>query len=336
MIGPQDDFAHAAAPQAFQTWKENWCLCAQDPALGFAAVFHVSLRPVQGEAVFSAKLSFRGERYRHVCRQPMGQDPRDLTPLSDGTMTLEVIEPGWHLRVSYLGEELEAELDYRGRFAAFDFADGPPAPGQSSLGEIGRHVFPFHHYEQGLDVSGQVRFKVDSRVGETVPIAGRGNRDHSWGLRDDFGFRQHHWICANFDDRFVGGSAMLETSYPGLKTGGAVACAAGNDPIVAVDVSEAYWLTDGEPLPELDRDVAYALRTAGGEAFTVVAHVSTNHAKLYLNAKSADRSQLYQDCQVYCDYTLRETGQRGYGVLEVGKHLSGPGIADAFHHPAPG
>ena len=32
VIGPQDEHPHPVAPQAFQTWKENWCLCAVDPA----------------------------------------------------------------------------------------------------------------------------------------------------------------------------------------------------------------------------------------------------------------------------------------------------------------
>ena len=32
VIGPRDEHPHPVAPQAFQTWKENWCLCAVDPA----------------------------------------------------------------------------------------------------------------------------------------------------------------------------------------------------------------------------------------------------------------------------------------------------------------
>lgn len=324
MIAPGDEHPHPVAPQAFQTWKENWCLCAVDRDRRLAAVFHVSLRPVQGEAVFSSKLSHAGREHRYVRRYPIGPDPRALSPLSDGALTLEVVAEGEHLRIAYHSEELSAELDFRGRFGVFDFADGPPAPGSSTLGEIGRHVFPFQHYEQGLDVTGSVRFAGE----DAVAIEGRGNRDHSWGFRDDFGFRRHHWICANFEDRFIGGSAMVETSYPGLKHGGAVATAEGHDPIVEVDESGAYWLEPGEPLGELDRDVSYRLRTAGGREHTVIAHVAEPHAVLYLNAKSADRAQLYQDRQVFCDYTLAETGERGCGVLELGKHLSGPGVAD--------
>lgn len=334
MITLEDEHPHAVPPQAFQTWKENWCLCALDPERGFSSVFHVSMRPVHGEAIFSAKLSVDGQPYRHVRRHAINPDPRNLWPLSDGAMTLELIEPGTHLRVVYSGEELDVALDYHGRFPVFDFEDGPPAPGRSTLGEIGRHVFPFHHYEQGLDVRGELRYTSGPRAGETIAIDGYGNRDHSWGFRDDFGFRQHHWICANFDDRFVGGSAMLETSYPDLKHGGAVASAAGADPIVHIDASDAYWLQEGQPLPDLDRDVSYGFVTAGGSRFTLVAHVARDHARLYLNAKSEDRSELYQDRQIFCDYTLAETGQRGVGVLELGKYLSGPGVADRYGRPA--
>lgn len=312
MIGARDEHPHPVAPQAFQTWKENWCLCAIDPARGFAAVFHVSLRPVQGEGVFSAKLHAAGREHKHVGRVPIGPDPQALT-LTDGTLTMT---PGDAPRVTFEDGDVSASLEFRGRFGVFDFADGPLAPGESTLGEIGRHVFPFHHYEQGLDVRGGVRFGDD-----VVEVAGYGNRDHSWGFRDDFGFRRHHWICANFSDRFIGGSAMVETSYDGLKHGGAVASADGHDPIVRVDESDAYWLADGEPLPDLDRDVTYRLQTLSGAVHTVVAHVADPVALLYLNARSADRTQLYQDRQVFCEYTLAETGERGCGVLELGKYL---------------
>lgn len=320
MIGPQDEHPHPVAPQAFQTWKENWCLCAVDPAQRFAAVFHVSLRPVHGEAIFSAKLFAAGREVKHVRRHPIGRDPREFD-LSDGALTMT---PGDTPRIAFESDEVVVDLQFTGRFGVFDFADGPPAPGESTLGEIGLHVFPFHHYEQGLDVRGTVRFAT----GEVVEVRGFGNRDHSWGFRDDFGFRHHHWICANFSDCFVGGSAMVETSYDGLKHGGAVAAADGHDPIVFVDESDAYWLAPGEPLPDLDRDVTYRLTTLSGAVHTVTAHVSEPYALLYLNAKSEDRSQLYQDRQVFCDYTHEDTGERGCGVLELGKYLSGPGVAD--------
>ena len=38
--------------------------------------------------------------------------------------------------------------------------------------------------------------------------------------------------------------------------------------------------------------------------------------------------QIYQDAQIFCQFTLDDTGQRGAGLLELGKHLEGEGIAD--------
>ena len=38
--------------------------------------------------------------------------------------------------------------------------------------------------------------------------------------------------------------------------------------------------------------------------------------------------QVYQDVQIFCDYTLEETGQRGAGVLEVGKFVTGADVVE--------
>jgi hypothetical protein len=328
VIEQRDDHPHSVPPQAFMTWKENWVLCGLDPSAQAAFVFHVSLRPVEGEGIFSAKLSIAGERYRHVGRRPIPPDPRALDILGDERMRFEVLEPARRFRVEYRSPELDADLTLTGRFEPFDFADGPKPPGRSTLGEIGLSVFPFNHYEQGLAFEGELRPKQGAHAGRALRVSGWGNRDHSWGYRDDFQFIHHHWVCASFEDRYIQGSAMLERSYPDLKHGGFVSSATGNDAVSLVDTSEAYWLEPDVPLPQLDRDVAYRLETVSGQAFTVVAHVGSDHARLYLNAKSPDRSKLYQDRQIFCDYTLAETGERGAGLLEIGKYLEGEGVAD--------
>jgi hypothetical protein len=334
VIEPGDDHPHAVPPQAFMTWKENWVLCGLDRAARAAFVFHVSLRPVEGEGVFSAKLSLDGERYRHVGRRPIPADPRELRTLADERMRFEIVEPARRFRIEYRSPELDADLRLAGRFEPFDFADGPKPPGRSTLGEIGLSVFPFNHYEQALEFEGELRPKAGDRAGRAVPVSGWGNRDHSWGFRDDFQFIHHHWICASFEELYVQGSAMLERSYPDLKHGGFVAGRGGNDPVRRVDTADAYWLEPGLPLPPLERDVRYRLETVSGRTLTVVAHVARDYGRLYLNAKSPDRSKLYQDRQVFCDYTLVESGERGAGLLEIGKYLEGEGVADRYGRAA--
>jgi hypothetical protein len=121
---------------------------------------------------------------------------------------------------------------------------------------------------------------------------------------------------------------MNETCYPdGDKYGGWISTEAGNDGVAAVDTSDAYWLAEGKPLPSLDRNVRYRLTTVAGETWTVTAHIASDYGRLYLNARSADRSEVYQDVQIFCDMTLEETGERGAGVLELGKFYDGPDAA---------
>jgi hypothetical protein len=306
-------------------WKENWCFAGVDPARQTAMVWHVSLRPVDGEGIFTCKIDGPDVRVRHIGRYPLLASAQDV-PLSDGRVRIEVVEPHRHFRLSFDGDDgVDVAAEFVGRFAPFDFADGAIAAGTSTIGELGRHVFPFHHYEQAMAFSAVVR-----RPGtEPLKLQGWGNRDHSWGWRDDFGFRSHQWINANFDDAFVQGSTMIDTTYPGRKYGGFVSTADGNDPVLTIDVSDSYWESPADaPLPQFDRDVTYAVHTRGGASIGLTAHLADRYRILYLNARHPDRSQLYQDAQIFCPYTRHDTGARGTGLLELGKHLSGPGIAD--------
>jgi hypothetical protein len=331
MIEPNDDFPHRVPPQAFMTWKENWVFPGFDPGRRIATLFHFSLRPAEGEGIFTAKLSGPDWKHRYVGRSPIPADVTQLAPVANDRITFSVVEPGSRFHVAYRSDEVDADVDYTGRFPPFDFADGPKPDGESPLGEIGLSVFPFHHYEQALEVAGTVDIKEGDMAGTRLEFDGWGNRDHSWGWRDDFQFRHHHWICASFDDKYVQGSVMLENFYPEEKHGGFVSTADGNDAVANVDTAGAYWETGNNArLGALAEDVRYRVETTGGEAYTVVAHIGSDFGRHWLNARSADRSQAYEDCQIFCDYTLEETGQKGAGVLEVGTYLSGPGIADTL------
>ena len=329
MFAPVDDFPHPVPPQAFMTWKENWVFPALDRDQRVALLFHFSLRPAQGEGILSAKFTVQGHEFRYVGRNPVPKDLSTFHPVTDGRLTLTVLEPAKRQRVTYTGPDIDVDVVFTGRFAKpFDYADGVRTPSASVLGEIGETVFPFHHFEQGMEFEGTVTVKEGELAGQTLHVSGWGNRDHSWGFRDDFQFRYHHWVCASFSDRYVQGTVMRETSYPAPKPGGFVASEAGNVAVLDVDTSEAYWLTPNEPLPALDKDVRYVVRTVDGQTHTVTAHISEPYGALHLNARAPERDQAYQDVQIFCDYTLEETGERGTGVLELGKHLHGPGIAD--------
>jgi hypothetical protein len=331
VIEPRDDFPHPVPPQALMTWKENWVFPAIDPVNRVATLFHFSLRPGHGEGIFTAKFCVDGEEFRYVGRSPIPADITTMRPIMNERVRFEIVEPAEAFLLSYTGPELDAEILYSSRgFAPFDFVDGPLAPGESALGEIGRAVFPFNHYEQALVHDGTITLKEGPRAGETIKVSGYANRDHSWGWRSEFTWSHHQWLCASFDDRFVEGSTCQEGHYPhGPKHGGWISTAAGNDPTKLLDVSEGYELVPGEPLARVFEDVRYRVHTVGGQTATVIVHLAEDYGRLYLDARTRDRTKTYQDVQIFCDMTLEETGQRGTGVLEVGNLASGEAVADS-------
>jgi hypothetical protein len=316
-------------------WKENWVFPAVDPRTRVASLFHFSLRPSEGQGIFTAKFCVDGEEHRYVGRSPIPPDLTTMRPIADDRVRFEIVEPGRRFTLSYRSPELDADIDYTARFPAFDFADGPLAPGDSELGDIGRVVFPFNHYEQALTHAGTITLKAGARSGETIAVSGYANRDHSWGWRSEFTFAFHHWLCASFEDRFIEGSVCEDRHYPhGPKHGGWISTGAGNDPVAHVDFGDGYGQRAGEPLPSVTDDVRYRLRTAGGEQATVIAHLGEDYGRLYLSLRDADRSRTYQDVQIFCDVTHVESGQTGTGVLEVGAIGFGDGVADAWRRTA--
>lgn len=327
-----DDFAdmpHLVPPQVFMPWKENWCFAGVDPTHSTSMVWHISMRPCDGEGVFTCKFDGPHVRVRYVGRHAIspltGNGSSQTTSVGDGKLKFEIVEPHRLFSLTYVDDEVDIDCRFTARFAPFDFADGNLAPGDSPIGELGRHVFPFNHYEQSLEFSATIR-RHDAT---DLELTGWGNRDHSWGWRDDFGFRGHQWICANFDDCYVQGSTMLDTTYPDRKFGGFVSMQPGNDPVVAIDLSGTYFDEPvNEPLPDFDHDVPYTITTASGRTIRLTAHLSRRYHVLYLNARHPDRSQVYQDAQIFCPFTLDDTGASGIGLLEVGKYLAGEGVAD--------
>jgi hypothetical protein len=310
-------------------WKENWCFSGVDRRAGVGFVLHFSLRPTRDEGIFTAKFVLDGQEIRSVQRSPIPRDLTELVPVTNGALTLEVLEPLGRFHLTYSGDEVEADLVFEGRFPPWDFREGIRTSGETTVGERGRTVFHFPHYEQGMAVTGTVTALTGEHADRTWDVDGVGNRDHSWGWRDDHLFIQHHWLNANFDDRFVQGTSMFETTYPEPKHGGFESTAAGNVGVARIVPRDAYWLDeDNVPIPDLDRDCTYDLTLEDGTSRTVVAHLSEAVGTLALNFRSRDRTRAYQDIQAFVPFTLPDEGLEGAGVLEIGKRLRGPGVGD--------
>lgn len=332
---PESDYPHPVPPEALAgghsahanlLWKENWVFCALDVGRQVATLFHISLRPRTAEGIFTAKVNVGGWGHKDVDRHSISVDLGVLREVVGERLTLTIVEPGLHFKITYRSDRLDADLTFKGRFPAWDFRDGPQAPGPAKLGELGRWAFHFDHCEQAMAMQGRLSIKSGELAGRVLQVTGFGNRDHSWGWRDDNLFYHHQWICASFTDRFVQGTVMEDATYPGVKVGGFTSTVAGNVAVLRVEADHF----EKARLPALDQDVRYRIHGADGSVHTVVAHLSRDIGRHYLNWYAADRSQAYEDCQVFCEYTLEETKSRGSGVLEVGQRIVGRARVEAL------
>ena len=91
-FGPDDDYPHPVPPQAFQIWRENWVFPSVDPVNKVACLFHFSLRPGQGEGIFTAKFAIDGWEHRYVGRSPVPRDLSTFRPVKNEKITFTEAE----------------------------------------------------------------------------------------------------------------------------------------------------------------------------------------------------------------------------------------------------
>lgn len=109
-------------------------------------------------------------------------DDADLDDLTLAGLRVRHGEPLRTARVTVRGDELQLDLDFAGLHDAFSYTanpDGLPA------------WFATDRMEQTGRIDGSLRFR-----GRTVPLAGLGHRDHSWGVRDWRAPQHWKWFVA--------------------------------------------------------------------------------------------------------------------------------------------
>src|SRR5215216_4192880 len=104
MATPQDDFPHPVPPQAFMVWKENWVFPAVDTERRVATLFHFSLRPGEGEGIFTAKFNVDGWEHRYVGRSPIPEDLTQFVPVENEKIRFVVEEPAKRFRITYASD----------------------------------------------------------------------------------------------------------------------------------------------------------------------------------------------------------------------------------------
>jgi len=213
-----DEYAHE--PSGRSNWRESYYFNWVDLDTGISGFSTIGLLPNASKREFVFALFYDGAREVYYT-EPEGTVPKDFHgALSDGVLSYEVIEPLKEWRIIYNGKQLTIDIQWVGRFPAYDFGQGS---GTSWAG----------HFEQ----SGAVKGKIEFSDGKSVEFLGFGERDKSWGSRD-WHIESWYALHAQFDKMSIG--LRLDTVDGELHPSGGISTADGHVPVTRVDLDTLF------------------------------------------------------------------------------------------------
>jgi hypothetical protein len=290
-----------------------------DPAAGIHGVIHFHLTN-NGFARFESLFVIDGVVQLYGNKIPMDPEP-DEGPWSDGRLSYSVVEPWNHLAIGFDWEAFAFDLDFKGRFAPFDYADC--VPNGDPLARVG----PFHggHYEQAMSCTGTFEIRRGPNAGDTRKIDCWSHRDHTWSDRfaaapqwkvREAHFPSHYWPSIQLPDRHINvfGSYLENAKDPKDKAfGGFISDENGSRPLLnaTADISP----NDGTAAMRAAKSFRYTFTLPDGEVMNVRSTRVHGIIQLWLRAENDLENRL--DCyEAFCDYEVEETGEVATGTSE--------------------
>jgi hypothetical protein len=283
-----DEYAHE--PNERPDWRESYYFNWVDLESGISGFSTIGLLPNASKREFVFAL-FYDEKREAYFAEPEGAVSDDFhASLSDGTLSYEVIKPFKEWRIRYSGTNLKADIQWVGRFPAYDFGKG------SETSWAG-------HFEQ----SGAPRGKVEFADGRIVRFSGLGERDKSWGVRD-WHIESWYALHAQFNELSIG--LRLDTVKGREHASGGISTVEGHVPISEIDLETEY--IEGEV-----RMPVAALTTVHGDdgsVYTLKSRmISQNSFVRFARDFSAGTTELLEEMAVH---KCKELGETGTGLIE--------------------
>ena len=288
-LTPQDDFLHVVGSE--ESWRESYSFDFYDPSTRLSGFGLMGVSPNQrvGECVFALwrddVLLVKSSKWDYHIPREIGEERQHFGPLA-----IRVLAPFKTLEISYDDGYCRLELGY-------DSIQPPYSWLQSNRGAAQPGS---HHYQQ------QGRFRGVARVGkDSIPVQGRGARDHGWGPDARANVLRWFSATAQFSENLA-----FQTLHVTLLDGkdllfGYVFRGAQNDVVQRSRLSASYSLRHGAPSGcNLD------FTTKGGERLVAAARV--------LNAFNFSFQQRSLPGFVFsCAAEFQMDGQTGFGRVNA-------------------
>ena len=317
MVGPDDEYRHAAPPaEADGLWGDTLWVSVVDREANIFGIIHFHLTN-KGYGRFETLFVIDGIQQLYGNKYPLSPEP-DRGPWTDGRLTYTVVKPLEEIHITFDGPRYGFDLRFTGRFPVFDYHDSINGNPLSKFDDYGGH------FEQGLQCTGTFEIRGGPAKGDVRNIDSWAHRDHSWSTR----FSQepswetktghlpgHFWPSIQLPDKHINCFGVIRPEGFGLPPdggpiGGFVSDASGSRPIRGALA---------EFLPEDDHRTAAAFRYTLTMPDGKVIHVRTGRkygmVKLWDRGENDLENRL--DCyEPFFDFEVEETGERGYGVAE--------------------
>lgn len=314
-----DDMPHPVPPIAFLRYKENWFFLIFDQKNDIYGATHIVAEPGFDRISFACHLMVKGELFQYGNTIPFPADFAFSPTLGDGKFNFHFVKAHEKINFSLNDDNVNLKISYLKRAPLFNFEEYDHANPQAvKLREISGMGAPqqYVHQQQGLYTKGQIKMKNGSHKGKTFKIDGLGYRDHSRSVRCDNFTLKHFWTGLHFPNHVFGAMSVTgilrptepaDCGYVWDKKGGLRS-------LRKVDISGSGKGPGGIPAK-----VTWKLTDIHDEPFTIVAELKNRRGHVPLQTEKPGAAPfIYDIVENFVQLTLKETGETGFGLVEVG------------------
>ena len=319
MTTVHDDLPHPIPAFAHLRYKENYFFILIAKDAGVFGVVHLNHEPAFDRARYTANLCVAGKFYLYSNTTSFPKDFAYSRQIGDGRLQLAFTKPHAQFDLTLKTDDIDLNCRFTAAQPTFDYGAcrtaGGPRVSFQELMTLGTNL-QYDHQQQALHTSGSITVAA---TGKSTSFSGAGYRDHSWVMRADNLSAQHTWCGFVFPNTAFGAKILETLPRPGVwAREGYVADRNGVRALRSLETRNEGGLTaDGLP-----RILVHELVDVFGVIFTIESDIGSRLAHVPLVSEAPGGRSLYQIVENFCASTLRETGEKGVSLVEIGRAAS--------------
>lgn len=314
-----DDMPHPVPPIAYLRYKENWFFLIIDQKSDVFGAIHVVSEPGFDRVRFASHLRIKGELFQYGSEIPFPAKFGFASELGDGKFGVRFVKAHEQIDFSLHDDNVDLDISFLKRAPLFDFEEythaNPEKPSLAEITGLGSGM-QYVHQQQGMLTKGKVVVKKGASAGKTFTVDALGYRDHSRSVRCDNMTQKHFWTGLHFPNHVFG--AMSVTSL--LRPHEPANCGYVHDEKGGLRSLRQVQITGhGKQSDNVPETVEFQLTDINDQSFTIVADMTKRFAHVPLHTEKPGAAPfVYDIVENFPPLTLKETGETGIGIVEVG------------------